>query len=56
MFELQEISGGTLLTISESGFDQIPLARRARAFAANDGGWAMQTKLIEKYLAVQQKA
>src|ERR1700693_5040906 len=56
VFELQEISGDTLLTISESGFDQIPLARRARAFAANDGGWAMQTKLIEKYLAVQQKA
>jgi hypothetical protein len=25
--------------------------RRAIAFAANDGGWAMQTKLIEKYLA-----
>jgi uncharacterized protein YndB with AHSA1/START domain len=53
VFELEEISGGTLLTISESGFDQIPLERRAKAFAANDAGWAMQAKLIEKYLAMQ---
>jgi hypothetical protein len=55
VFELEEVSGGTLLTISESGFDKIPLARRAKAFAANDGGWTMQTKLIEKYLAMQAK-
>jgi uncharacterized protein YndB with AHSA1/START domain len=53
VFELQEATGGTLLTITESGFDQIPLARRAKAFTANDGGWTMQTKLIEKYLAGQ---
>jgi len=51
VFELQPVSDGVLLTVTESGFDQIPLARRAKAFAANDGGWAMQMKLIEKYLA-----
>jgi len=51
VFEIKAVAGDTLLTISESGFDQIPVARRAKAFAANDGGWAMQTKLIEKYLA-----
>src|SRR5712691_10929339 len=51
--ELEEVSGGTRLTITESGFDKIPLARRAKAFAANEGGWAMQVKLIEKYLAMQ---
>ncbi|MGA2450472.1 MAG: SRPBCC family protein [Polyangiaceae bacterium] len=51
VFELAEVEGGTLLTITESGFDGIPLARRAQAFAANDGGWTHQTKLIEKYLA-----
>jgi uncharacterized protein YndB with AHSA1/START domain len=56
VFELQEASGGTSLTISESGFERIPLARRAKAFAANDGGWAMQAKLIEKYLAMQPGA
>jgi uncharacterized protein YndB with AHSA1/START domain len=53
VFELEEVSGGTRLTITESGFDKIPLARRAKAFAANEGGWAMQVKLIEKYLAMQ---
>lgn len=49
-FELAEAAGGVLLTITESGFDRIPLARRAKAFAANEGGWEMQTRLIEKYL------
>ncbi len=53
VFELQDADGGILLTISESGFDQIPLARRAAAFKANDGGWAMQTMLIAKYLAAR---
>lgn len=52
-FELEETSDGTLLTISESGFDRIPVARRAEAFKANAGGWAMQTQLIAKYLAMQ---
>jgi uncharacterized protein YndB with AHSA1/START domain len=55
VFELEEISGGTLLTITESGFDQIPLERRAKAFTANEGGWTMQTMLIEKYLAAAPK-
>ena len=50
-FELQDAPGGILLVITESGFDQIPLARRAKAFKANEGGWEMQTRLIEKYLA-----
>ena len=49
-FVLEAAAGGTLLTITESGFDRIPLARRARAFAANDGGWAKQTALIATYL------
>ena len=49
-FELSDVEGGTLLTITESGFDQIPVERRSQAFQANDGGWTHQTKLIEKYL------
>lgn len=53
-FELTDADGGTLLTITESGFDQIPLERRAQAFKANDGGWTHQTKLIEKYLALPE--
>jgi uncharacterized protein YndB with AHSA1/START domain len=51
VFELDEAPGGTQLTITESGFDRIPLERRAKAFAANDGGWQKQSELIAKYLA-----
>ena len=49
-FELAEAEGGVLLTIIESGFDRVPLERRARVFEMNDGGWAAQTTLIERYL------
>jgi uncharacterized protein YndB with AHSA1/START domain len=51
-FELREEAGGTMLTVTESGFDRIPLERRAKAFAANQQGWATQLRLIEKYLAL----
>ena len=50
-FELSDAAGGTLLKITESGFDQLPADRRDQAFKANDGGWTHQTRLIEKYLA-----
>ncbi|MBX5462523.1 MAG: SRPBCC family protein [Steroidobacteraceae bacterium] len=51
-FELKDApGGGVLLTITETGFDRIPLERRAKVFADNEGGWEMQIKLIEKYLA-----
>lgn len=55
VFKLDEVKDGTMLTVTESGFDQIPIERRAKAFAANEGGWAAQMKLIEKYLAQQAK-
>jgi uncharacterized protein YndB with AHSA1/START domain len=51
-FELGDAAGGTSLRITESGFDQIPLERRAKAFAANEGGWAKQSELIARYLAL----
>ena len=50
-FALSEVGGGVHLVITESGFENIPLERRAQAFTANDGGWEAQTKLIEAYLA-----
>jgi len=50
-FELTEIEGGTRLRVVESGFDRIPLARRASAFAGNSGGWSHQMVAIEHYLA-----
>jgi len=41
---------GTQLTIVESGFDQIPLERREKAFRMNDAGWAAQTANIERHV------
>lgn len=49
-FELEERDRRTHLTITESGFDQLPAERRAKAFADNSEGWQMQTVLIGKYL------
>ena len=49
-FTLEEVDGGTKLTIAESGFDNIPLARRADAFRMNSEGWGMQLRNIEAYV------
>jgi uncharacterized protein YndB with AHSA1/START domain len=49
-FRLSDSPDGTLLTITESGFDQIPAERRAEAFRMNDGGWTGQIKNIERYV------
>lgn len=51
VFKLEEAAGGVLLTVTETGFDSIPLERRAKAFAANEGGWSAQVTRIGNYLA-----
>jgi uncharacterized protein YndB with AHSA1/START domain len=53
-FRLEPTAAGTLLTVTESGFSDLPDDRRAEAFLRNDGGWAQQMKNIEEYVA--QKA
>src|ERR1700688_3460381 len=50
-FQLEEVAAGTRLTVIESGFDRIPLARRAEAFRMNDAGWAEQLENIARYVA-----
>jgi uncharacterized protein YndB with AHSA1/START domain len=51
-FRLEEApSGGTKLTVVESGFDRIPLERRAKALEMNDGGWAEQMENIARHVA-----
>jgi uncharacterized protein YndB with AHSA1/START domain len=50
-FALEQKSDGVLLAVTESGFDRVPLARRAKAFEANEGGWTMVVKMIGEYLA-----
>jgi uncharacterized protein YndB with AHSA1/START domain len=54
-FTLTPTPDGVLLTIVESGFDAIPVARRSAAFEANSGGWAKQVELVRKYLALEQR-
>ena len=49
-FRLEEVKDGTALTITETGFDRIPAARRAEAFRMNDNGWAGQAKQIAAYV------
>ncbi|MGE2718895.1 SRPBCC family protein [Mycolicibacterium celeriflavum] len=53
-FTLEEVAGGVLLRIVESGFDALPEHRRVSAFEGNSEGWAAQTRLIRKYLAVSE--
>jgi len=49
-FDLEEVPGGTLLKVTESGFDQIPLERREQAFRGNSEGWSIQVGNIERYV------
>ena len=50
-FNLEETDGGTAVTIVESGFDRIPVARQAEAFRMNDAGWDGQIKHLARYVA-----
>ena len=50
-FVLEPKDGGTRLTISESGFDQVPVERRARSFLMNDHGWTIQADNIAKHVS-----
>ena len=51
-FTLEDAEGGgTVLRIVESGFDRIPLARRAEAFRMNTEGWSGQIRNLERYVS-----
>jgi uncharacterized protein YndB with AHSA1/START domain len=50
-FRLEKTAGGTLLLLTESGFDKIPGNRQQEAFRMNDGGWTQQMRNIESYVA-----
>lgn len=49
-FRLEKTANGTLLLLTETGFDKIPSNRRLEAFRMNDGGWAEQMKNIENHV------
>jgi uncharacterized protein YndB with AHSA1/START domain len=54
VFVLEDAPGGVMLTVTESGFDQIPLARRAKAFSANEQGWSIMVGVLEEYVTRAQ--
>lgn len=49
-FTLEEIAGGTRLTVVETGFDRIPLFRREQAYRGNAQGWAAQLENVERHV------
>ena len=49
-FRLEEVEGGTMLTLVESGFDRVPLHRRAEAFRMNEQGWTEQMENIRRHV------
>jgi uncharacterized protein YndB with AHSA1/START domain len=53
-FRLEESGGGTLFTVTETGFDRLSLEYRAKAYEDNTGGWEYQTKSIQRYLAASE--
>jgi uncharacterized protein YndB with AHSA1/START domain len=53
-FRLAATATGTLLLLTESGFEKIPNNRRAEAFLRNDGGWTQQMQNIATYVTSSQ--
>jgi uncharacterized protein YndB with AHSA1/START domain len=50
-FRLEKTANGTLLVLTESGFDKLPRDRGVEAFRRNEGGWTQQMKNVENYVA-----
>lgn len=50
------MDGGTLLKVTESGFDHIPQERRLKAFRMDSRGWDEQMNNIEEFLKISHKA
>ncbi|HTV96002.1 MAG TPA: SRPBCC family protein [Steroidobacteraceae bacterium] len=49
-FRLEKTPRGTLLKLTESGFDKLPAHRRAEALRMNGRGWEAQMKNIERHV------
>jgi uncharacterized protein YndB with AHSA1/START domain len=50
-FRLEKTVAGTLLRLTESGFDKIPAHRLADALRMNERGWSEQMRNIERHVA-----
>jgi len=49
-FVLEPSGGGTRLSVSETGFNEISLARRAKVYGDNSQGWTDVLAAIQKYV------
>lgn len=47
---LSDVPGGTLLSVVESGFDEVPPERRLEAFRMNTDGWTHQLENVRKHV------
>jgi len=50
-FRLEAMPDGTLLRLTESGFDKVPAHRRTEAFRMNERGWTAQLANIERHVS-----
>ena len=48
-FTLEPSGTGTRLSVAETGFDNVSLARRAKVFADNSGGWTQVIVWIQQH-------
>jgi len=49
-FRLEPKGGGTLLTVTETGFDAIPKDRQFEAYRMNEAGWTEQLQNIDRHV------
>ncbi|MDQ3006646.1 MAG: SRPBCC family protein [Chloroflexota bacterium] len=49
-FKLEAIPNGTLLVVTESGFEKIPANRRLEVFRMNDEGWVEQLENVARHV------
>ena len=51
VFQLEPVAGGTMLTITESGFEALPDHRRAEVMRGNAEGWNIQAENIAAHVS-----
>jgi len=49
-FTLEAIEGGTRLSVAETGFDEVSLARRAKVYGDNSQGWTEVLGWLQGYV------
>ena len=49
-FTLEPSAAGTRLSVAETGFDQVALARRAKVYADNSQGWTEVLGWLQRYV------